>query len=803
MAMSAVYVLGVGLSHDGSACLLKDGRVAVAIEKERLTGRKHDGLNDTQCVQYCLDAAGIRPIDVSVIVQNANFSMFEAGNDWFFGPRALPEGIPVVTISHHLAHAYSAVGTSPFQETSVLVIDGCGNAFDETLDRDGALILCSPRSGEEHLFFEKDSYYFFDGKTLHSLMKDFSPWGLGIRQYPMCPPTTMHSIGGVYAAVSAYSLFGMDDPGKLMGLSPYGRPGVHSFEIFELTEGRVFVKYDWMKRFTRPNRHVDDFKHRFQEHADLAYWVQREVERALLYVVRSRHAFAPSANLSYAGGVALNAVANHRIRTEGPFRDFYVQPAAGDNGLALGCAFYGWMQVLGRPKVEPEPSTFFGRYYSREKATRAIKAAGPDLSVEATDDVIHRTAEMLSSGAVVGWFQAGSEFGPRALGHRSILADPRSDTVQARINRTVKFREDFRPFAPSVPLEDLPRFFQSTRESPYMLEVVAVREEHRPSMPAVVHVDGSCRVQTIRESVDPRYHRLHREFERLSGIPVLLNTSLNSKGQPIIETPEAAVEFLRTTGLDALVIDDLLITKRRVYETVSVRPSKPAADFIGVYPEVISAEDCRIIIGEFERSGEAEPGRTGSGVDRAIKHSVDITLGEKWRPIEKRIVRAALTGLVNYVRAYPETIAGSLSISVPDDTGAMRPLTGELITQSSEKQLVALVTRLLRPGSVNLQKYPAGVGGYHRWHSEIYPLDANCETLHRALFFIIFLNSVPHGGETEFLFQKSKIVPRPGTLLIAPAGFTHTHRGNMPVGGDKYIATSWFLFQRADKLYGR
>lgn len=557
------YVLGTGLSHDGSCCLLKDGRVAVAIEKERITRRKHDGGNDTHAIRYCLDAEGITIDDVALVVQNANFSMFERGNGWFEGPRILADRIPVVTISHHLAHAYSALAASPFEEAAVLVVDGCGNAYDECVDREGARVPVDPLAPEvRHLYFEKDSYYLWRDGRMRPLFKDFSPWGLRIRDYPMCPPTTMHSIGGLYAAASIYAVLGLEDPGKLMGLAPWGRPGAHDFEIFDLRDGRAFVRYDWMGRFDNPSRGLEHFQANFQYYADLAWWVQREVERALLYVLGHRFAMAPSENLAYGGGVALNAVANRRILREGPFRNVFFQPAAGDNGLALGAAHYGWLVTLGRERVLHDGSTCFGRAYPRSEVEAALDRHAGALEVERADDVVRRTAELLAEGKVVGWFQGGSEFGPRALGHRSILADPRREGVRDFINAKVKLREDFRPFAPSVLLEDAPLYFDCDRESPYMILVAPVRPEWRDRIPAVVHRDGSCRIHTVTETSDPRYHALLKEFRRAAGLSVLLNTSFNRRGMPIVESPLDAVELFLASALDVLVMDDRVVRKR-------------------------------------------------------------------------------------------------------------------------------------------------------------------------------------------------------------------------------------------------
>jgi len=562
MSARPTYVLGTGLSHDGSACLLKDGRVVVAIEKERLTRKKHDGGNDVDTVQYCLDAENISIDDVSLVVQNANFSMLRRGN-WFRGPRPFTEHCRMVTISHHLAHAYSALGTCPFRDASILVVDGCGNAMDECVDLEGATVPVAPSSETRHLYFEKDSFYSYVDGGLSTVYKDFSSLGYGIREYPLCPHTTMHSIGGMYGAASAYCLFGMDDPGKLMGLAPYGRPGVHDFEIFELRDGRVFVRYDWMEKFDRPTRIYDDFRKNFQYHADIACLVQREVERALLYVVNHRYELAPCDNLAYAGGVALNAVANSRIRRETAFKNLHIVPSAGDNGLALGCAYYGWLHVLGRERVPHSGSTCFGARYPESKQSETLRTHQHQLDIDEveSDLIASRTAELLAEGKIVGWFQGGSEFGPRSLGRRSILADPRVRNMRDRINREVKFREDFRPFAPAVPLEDAAKYFDAL-ESPYMLLVCATREEWRDKIPAVVHVDGSSRLQTVTADSDPLFYRLLREFGRITGVPILLNTSLNRRGMPIVESPAHAIDLFLECGLDVLVMGRFVISKK-------------------------------------------------------------------------------------------------------------------------------------------------------------------------------------------------------------------------------------------------
>jgi carbamoyltransferase len=556
-----IYVLGTGLSHDGSACLLKDGRICVAIEKERLTRLKHDGLNDSVAITYCLDAAGITYKDLSLVVQNANFGMLEHGNEWWYGPRLLTEDVPVVTISHHLAHAYSAIGTSPFKDSAIMIIDGCGNSLDDCIDLDGCVIPEVPPSHLSHLYFEKDSYYIFKDNKLSSVYKDHSPWGMSIKAYPLSPPTTMHSIGGLYLAASMYVFSGFEDPGKLMGLAPYGRPGVYDFEIFELRDGRVFVRYDWMNSFNKPCRNYEQFKKDFRYYADIAYWVQREIERAILYTIDARYEMAPSENLAYAGGVALNAVANRRIRMESKFKDLYIQPAAGDNGLAVGCAYYGWLEVLKRERVFHDGSMSLGKIYEEKAVNEALAAQNGSVSYSVSDEYIKKIAELLAEGKIVGWFQDGAEFGPRALGYRSILADPRRPEMRNFINSNIKYREDFRPFAPAVLAEDANIYFDCDYESPYMILIAQVKPEWSHVIPSVIHLDQSARIQTVTKSISPKFFELLCAFKALTGIPILLNTSFNKKGMPIVETPGQALDFFLNCDLDVLVIENHIIQK--------------------------------------------------------------------------------------------------------------------------------------------------------------------------------------------------------------------------------------------------
>jgi carbamoyltransferase len=454
--------------------------------------------------------------------------------------------------------------------------------------------------------------------------KDFSPWGLRLKDYPMHPSTTMHSIGGVYQAVSAYMFRGFDDSGKLMGLAPYGRPGVFNEPMFDMADGRVFLRYDWMRAFRNPSKSRGDFNENFQHFADVACWAQKEVERAIFYVMQSRHEFTPADNLCYAGGVALNAVANGKILENTPYRNFYIQPAAADNGLATGCAYYGWLEVL-KGKREPNDGTScFGVSYDKSRIERALKKYSDAFEI-ASGDSLERTADLLAQGKTVARYEGRSKFGPRALGNRSILADPRKPEARDHINRNIKFREDFRPFAPSVLAEDVSRYFECRTASPYMLLVVRVRPEYRDLIPAVVHQDGTVRIQTVEQQANPSYYALLQAFKKRTGLGILLNTSLNWRGMLIVETPEQAIEFFATCGLDAMCIDGFIVEKPRNWQRHSLPPLEALQNLIssssqvpgglhGIYQLTLEGEQTFTIDLEQKRVSLAHPDRRPDAV---------------------------------------------------------------------------------------------------------------------------------------------------------------------------------------------
>jgi carbamoyltransferase len=587
-----IFVLGTGLSHNGSAVLLKDGHVLVGIEKERLTRVKHDGANDSLAVQYCLDTARITVDDLAVIVQCANFEVPDRNS--FAGERVWSDNpnVPLVSISHHLAHAYSAIGTCPFEEFHILVVDGCGSPFDQCVDIDNGLADDGLKEqAAQQRICEKDSFYHWDGEHLHVLWKDFSE--MASRDGVI--PTTKHSIGGFYASISSYC-FGSDtlDLGKLMGLAPYGKRPHLAEEAFDWKNNRLFLRDNWIEQLTQPSMGFADFKQRFTHYSDVALWAQLQVEEAITELVQRRYAQFQVAPLAYSGGVALNAVANGKLLSQKTVTDLYLEPAAGDNGLALGCAYFGWIELVQQQRQRPSGNTCFGRTYSDVEIEDGIRCLlghqpteqNPDSceppfasematganqifptnkysiqKFEKYTDMLEGVAEELHQEQVIGWFQAGSEFGPRALGHRSILASPGVPGMRDRINSTIKFREDFRPFAPAVLKEDAATFFQNAWESPYMILVDQIKPEWKGGLNNVIHLNGSSRVQTVDNTWNAEFYALLHAVKKRSGYGILLNTSFNKKGQPIVERPQEAVSLFEETTIDVLVMGQWIIKK--------------------------------------------------------------------------------------------------------------------------------------------------------------------------------------------------------------------------------------------------
>lgn len=554
------YVLGTHLSHDGSACLLKDGKIVVAIEKERITRIKHHGNNDKLAIEYCLEAEGITLADIDLVVQNANFEKESIDTTNYGGSRAFTSDFkaPIITISHHLAHAYSAIGTSPFDNCNVMVIDGSGSPFTQCDDLTGASIpnLLSIEENPHHFWCEKFSVYDYRNNKLTPIYKDFSEFNHMQAPEQLHMPTIIHSIGGCYQAASLYCFGSIDDTGKLMGLSPYGEKDFFKQPIFDLKDGRVFNTLDWLSELKHPSHSYENFKTNFQHYANIARWLQDETERALLYLFNHHQSKHSNPNWCYAGGVALNAVANHRILAETSIENLYIQPAAGDNGIAIGCAYYGWLEILKKERVKHTGASNFGKKYTVNHIS-----IPENLSVQKTTDWINITAKLLSEGNIIAWFNDGCEFGPRALGYRSILADPRKKGVKDYINKYIKLREDFRPFAPAVMREHCTDYFEYDWDSPYMILVNPVKPEWKNPLENIVHLNGTARVQTVSEENNINFYNLLHNFKTITGLPILLNTSLNRRGMPIIETPQQAMDFFIESPLDYLIFENIIIGK--------------------------------------------------------------------------------------------------------------------------------------------------------------------------------------------------------------------------------------------------
>lgn len=564
-----IYILGTGLSHDGSSCLMKDGRIVVAIEKERITRKKHDGYNDNLTIQYCLDAEGITFDDITLVVEKntVNLAHDTEGEELKKG-RIIPSHIPKVTISHHIAHAYSAIGTSPFNEMGIVVMDGRGASLDNCIDvpKEVLPVEIQELSGEQQCdYFEKESYYFYENNKLTPVLKDFSNYQILDRDdFPFAPNDIEHSIAELYGGASQY-VFGRDfTEGKLMGLAPYGRKDVFKERLYHLRDNRAFINYEAMKGIDpKKSAKYQNFWNDFQYYADIARWVQEETERAINYIFNSYYSLRPHKNVAYAGGLALNAVSNGKLVKETKFENFYFQPAAGDNGLAIGCCYYGWIEVLHKEKVPHNDSCYFGKIYKDKEIKESLVCFENDINYEMQEDYIEKTAQLLADGKVIAWYQEGSEFGPRALGHRSILADPRRKEMRDYINHEIKNREEFRPFAPSVLLEDVGKYFELDFEtSPYMILVGKTKAEWIDKIPSVVHEDYSSRIQTVSEKITPKYYNLIQTFKQLTGVSILLNTSFNNREMPITETPSEAIRFFIESKIDVLVLQNYIITRK-------------------------------------------------------------------------------------------------------------------------------------------------------------------------------------------------------------------------------------------------
>jgi len=587
----ARYILGLSAwYHDSAACLLRDGDSVAAAHEERFSRVKHDAGFPRQAVAYCLNTTGIVAADLECVVfYEKPFLRFERLLETYlaFAPRGLSQFLRAVPLwlreklwikdllrreleyegrilfpEHHQSHAASAFFPSPFAAAAFLTLDGVG---------------------------EWATASFGVGRGNH----------IEINNELRFP----HSLGLLYSAFTYYAGFKVNSGEyKLMGLAPYGEPSFvdtiyehlvdlkpdgsfHlNLEYFDYCTGLTMTNARFDRLFGGPPRRPE--APLSQREMDLARSLQEVTEEIILRMARHVHAATKMKHLCLAGGVALNCVANGRILREGPFDKIWVQPAAGDAGGALGAALFGWHQYLEQPR-DPDgvhdsmKGAYLGPSYGRDEIRQILVAEGVVFEELEESELVAEVAGLLAGEMVVGWFQGRMEFGPRALGNRSILADARSPNMQRQVNQKIKFREGFRPFAPVVLEEQASKWFELPVPSPYMLLVAPVHADHlrplteeetgrkglaklsipRSTIPAVTHVDNSARIQTVSESANPLLYRLLKTFEAQTNCPVLVNTSFNVRGEPIVCSPQEALRCFFATDIDCLAIGSFLLKK--------------------------------------------------------------------------------------------------------------------------------------------------------------------------------------------------------------------------------------------------
>lgn len=552
------WILGISASHNGSACLLKGDEIVVAIQEERLSRFKRHrirGAGPSKSVAYCLNYAGIEPSELSLVVLCVQGRITDEIHDIRRDPllNVISHNIPTLTIPHHYGHAFSAFATSGFKESAVLIVDGAGSPVTDFTAEELKVLNGAATDGWETI-----SLYHASGTDIVPLEKhavDHGAW-LGMRDGEM---PSFGSLGGMFSA-TAQQIFGeVTEAGKVMGLAPYGQAVFPASDFFDIVKGRFHYKDKVPLRF----RYSERWPNCTNEYEALAGSVQAALEEALLYLVHHLRELSGSENLCYAGGVALNSVANERIIRESGFKNVYIIAAAEDSGASIGAAYYGLWQLRQQNSLRRILHDAPGRTYSLADVSTALEGK-TNIRVAHSTDVLTDAVELLCDGKIIGWFDGGSELGPRALGQRSILCDPRRLDGKETLNRRVKMREAFRPFAPAVLLEEASNWFEfgdTTPESPFMLRVVPVTEDRKNKVPAIVHVDGTGRVQTLTRKNNGRFYELVKKFYEQTGVPMLLNTSFNRMGQPIIETPADAIECLLNTGLDCCVFEDRIVFK--------------------------------------------------------------------------------------------------------------------------------------------------------------------------------------------------------------------------------------------------
>jgi carbamoyltransferase len=591
-------ILGISAYyHDSAAALLRDGALVAAAQEERFTRKKHDPRFPRHAIRYCLEANGLRIEDLDrVVFYDKPLVKFERLLETYLnyaphGVRSFLAAMPVwlkekvylkttlrkelaelgrcttqqlpplLFAEHHQSHAASAFYFSPFERAAVLCLDGVGE-------------------------WATTSAWLGNGASLEPLWEIHFP----------------HSLGLLYSAFTYFTGFKVNSGEyKLMGLAPYGQPkyvdlimnnvldlkedGTFrlAMEYFNYCTGLTMTNARFDRLFGGPRRGAESPL--TQREMDIAASIQVVTEEVVLRLARTLQRETGEQNLCLAGGVALNCVANGRVAREGPFKSISIQPAAGDAGGAVGAAAVVWHSYDGKPRHvnghDSMSGSYLGPRFSRGQIKLELDAQGATYRELADDELFDRVAELLDGEQVIGWFQGRMEFGPRALGGRSIIGDPRSAKMQSVMNLKIKYRESFRPFAPSVLAERVGDYFEHDGPSPYMLIVAPVRKHlrvelteeqqklfgidklklKRSELPAITHVDYSARIQTVHEETNPRYYRLLKAFERRTGCGVLVNTSFNVRGEPIVCSPTDAYRCFMRTEMDCLVIENYLLEK--------------------------------------------------------------------------------------------------------------------------------------------------------------------------------------------------------------------------------------------------
>ncbi|MDM8520704.1 carbamoyltransferase N-terminal domain-containing protein [Anaerolineales bacterium HSG6] len=596
-------ILGIScFYHDAAAALLVDGEVVAASEEERFTRKKHDSSFPEQSINFCLNHAGLTVKDLDYVVfyekpllklgriLQTTMSTFpqswgvfrESMVTWFdeklWIKSKLQTGIGIPTekilfVEHHLSHAASSMFCSPFKEAAVMTIDGVGEwttaaIGKATADWDG--------TGINHISLD------------HEL------------RFP-------HSLGLLYSAFTAYLGFRVNNGEyKVMGMSPYGQPN-YMDEIYKVvnvdSEGGISLNMDYFSfhhstkstfspKFeelfgprrmpeseffsltTHPNRDHPDWDNETakqnQKYADIATSIQRVTEDTILKMAVTAQQKSGSKNLVMAGGVALNSAANGRLMREGPFERVYIQPAAGDAGGAVGAALYAYHVVFGKPRKFVMEHAYWGAEYPESDMVTAIKNSGfPYEQIDDDDKLLDKAVDTILSQKVISWYRGRFEWGPRALGHRSIIADPRSEEIKEIVNTKIKFREPFRPFAPVIMEEHASEYFTNPNlddQYPprYMLMVSPIAEDKQDKIKAVCHM-GTGRLQSVREEWNSGYYNLIKKFNEATGVPILLNTSYNLRGEPMVTTPQHAINTFAASDIDQLVMGQFLVSKPEGY----------------------------------------------------------------------------------------------------------------------------------------------------------------------------------------------------------------------------------------------